>query len=82
MVDVLLALGPSEKIIDLLRHLPDINSTDHEVYWDETLPINYLRDSEGHFRRLTAENCRGRGKSFVMFCLCRYLGIGRLLLFR
>lgn len=66
MADVLRTLGRSEKVTDLLRHLSYINSTDYEVYWDETTPINYLKGGEGYHRGLTAEECKAKSVSEVL----------------
>lgn len=62
MADVLRVLGRSEAVIDLLRHLPYIsaprNLGRYEIY-EETTPINYLRDYSP-LRDSTADSCHGK----------------------
>ncbi|KAH7084759.1 hypothetical protein BKA63DRAFT_2294 [Paraphoma chrysanthemicola] len=65
IVDALRALGRSEKVIDLLRHLPYIkphfDMIRYEV-WEETFSINYLREHTRGDDMLTVDNCRRVGR--------------------
>jgi hypothetical protein len=62
-VDILRALGRSEAVIDLLRHMPYIKSDSAPQYhpryevWEETVAVNYLR-SANRFEGATAEQCK------------------------
>lgn len=61
MADVLRALGRSEAVIDLLRHLPytrTARSFDRLEVYEETEPINYLREFSP-LRKTTVETSRG-----------------------
>ncbi|KAF2130203.1 hypothetical protein P153DRAFT_365842 [Dothidotthia symphoricarpi CBS 119687] len=64
-VDLLQAFGRSDKVIDLLRHLPYLNSSigigGHEIYI-ETRSISYLHGSD-ILEDLTVEACREDGLS-------------------
>jgi hypothetical protein len=62
MVDILRALGRSEEVVELLRHLPYIksfNTLDRYEVYEETKSINYLRKYK-RLRNVTAESCRGK----------------------
>jgi hypothetical protein len=68
-VEILRALGRSEEVVELLRHLPYIKRSRglgrYEVY-EMTVSINYLRNG-GRFGNATVESCRG--KTVDDFCL-------------
>lgn len=62
-VDVLRVLGRSEKVIDLLRHLPYLRCNIDDEKWEiypETRAISYLRDVD-LLRSKPADSCRGKG---------------------
>ncbi|KAI0206819.1 hypothetical protein F4808DRAFT_8412 [Astrocystis sublimbata] len=62
-VDILRALNRSDKVIDLLRHLPYIGRERNKPEWEiypETRPISYLRDS-WLLKNQTAESCADKG---------------------
>jgi hypothetical protein len=61
-VEILRALGRSEAVIDLLRHMPYIKELPHPLCYevDEvTVPINYLRDADP-FDGATVDSCSGK----------------------
>jgi hypothetical protein len=68
MVDVLCALGRSEKVIDLLRYLPYIKEPpkypDRFEVLEVTFSINYLQNCHP---KITAESCRGKQLGEVLW---------------
>jgi hypothetical protein len=65
-VDILRALGRSEAVIDLLRHVPYIKYNPRYEVWEVTIAINYLRSAD-RFKGATAEECKW--KTVDDFCL-------------
>jgi len=65
-VEILRALGRSETVIDLLRHVPYIRTLPRYEVDEETIAINYLRNAD-RFKGATVESCRG--KTVDDFCL-------------
>jgi len=65
-VEILRALGRSEIVINLLRHIPYIRTLPRYEVDEETIAINYLRNAD-RFEGATAESCRG--KTVDDFCL-------------
>jgi hypothetical protein len=60
VVDVLRVLGRSDKVIDLLRHLPYIKDSAENFYiYHETHPMSYLRGTD-LVGNLKAEECQGK----------------------
>jgi hypothetical protein len=61
-VDIMRAFSRSERVIDLLRHLPYIKQLDgdsrDEIYF-ETQHLSYLRNT-WPFQSLTVEKCQGK----------------------
>ena len=73
-VEILRALGRSEKVIDLLRHLPYLRESYSDERWQvypETRATSYLRDV-GWFKGQTAESCQG--KNMLHLCLMPFDG--------
>lgn len=61
-VDVLRAYNRSEKVIDLLRHLPctrQLDGADEDEVYFETQHLSYLRDT-WPFISLTVDKCQGK----------------------
>ncbi|KAF2639090.1 hypothetical protein P280DRAFT_403991 [Massarina eburnea CBS 473.64] len=67
-IDILRAMGRSEKVIDLLRHLPYLHETKHydeDIHiYPETMAISYRNDT-GWFRGQTAESCQGKTLGYL-----------------
>lgn len=68
-VDILRALGRSETVIDLLRHLPYLRRDVHDERWEvypETRSISYLTGVD-LLRGVTVESCsKGLGHLLLM----------------